>query len=106
MDGGPCSCPISSPRRTALLQYPGEEFHAIDLLGDRGVEVRGEVSGEAKSLPSGISVGGLGDAGEMLDAQAKREYKRRLLDLREELEELDHRQSSRRLADPRPPDRS
>jgi hypothetical protein len=42
----------------------------------------------------------------MLDAQAKREYKRRLLDLREELEELDHRQSSRRLADPRPPDRS
>jgi hypothetical protein len=36
---------------------------------------------------SGIHVGGLGDAGELLDEQAKATYKARLRELREELEE-------------------
>jgi len=34
-----------------------------------------------------ISVGGLGDAGEMLDVKATHEYQRRLIELREELED-------------------
>jgi len=53
-----------------LLQHPGEEFHALDLLSGPGA-----------------SIGRAGDAGEMLDAQAKQDYKRRLIELREELEE-------------------
>jgi predicted ATPase len=53
-----------------LLQHPGEEFHALDLLSG-----------------AGASIGRAGDAGEMLDAQAKQDYKRRLIELREELEE-------------------
>ena len=36
---------------------------------------------------AGIHIGSLGDAGEMLDEQAKVAYRRRLSDLREELEE-------------------
>jgi hypothetical protein len=70
-----------------LLQHPGEEFHALDLL--RG--------GVASPTPEGESLSGdwsgltrladLGDAGEMLDAQAKQEYKRRLIELREDLDQ-------------------
>ena len=48
-----------------LVASPGREFHAIDLGGGND----------------------LGDAGEMLDAEAKARYKERLADLREELEE-------------------
>ncbi len=36
---------------------------------------------------AGIHIGSLGDAGEMLDEQAKAAYRRRLSELREELEE-------------------
>ena len=36
---------------------------------------------------AGIRIGNLGDAGEMLDEQAKAAYRRRLSDLREELQE-------------------
>jgi hypothetical protein len=48
-----------------LVASPGREFHAIDLGGGSD----------------------LGDAGEMLDAEAKARYKERLADLQEELEE-------------------
>jgi len=76
-----------------LLRYPGREFHANEL------EVRSE-SGEA-GLPSrasadfsdeeladaGLHSDGPGDAGEMLDVHAKHAYRRRLQDLRENLED-------------------
>src|SRR5260370_3696816 len=45
-----------------------------------------------------VNIGGLGDAGEMLDAQAKQNYKRRLLELSEELEDLRERGDHERAA--------
>ncbi len=48
-----------------LVASPGREFHALDLGGSSD----------------------LGDAGEMLDAEAKARYRERLADLQEELEE-------------------
>jgi hypothetical protein len=75
-----------------LLQHPGEEFHAMDLVRGTGATVLTHSSAaEATSAASGLSIGGLGDAGEMLDAQAKREYRRRLGELRTELAELRER---------------
>ena len=71
-----------------LLQHPYEKFHALDLVGWNIVGVGSETSGAEDRLPAGDSVRGLGDAGAMLDTQAKREYRARLHDLREELEEL------------------
>jgi hypothetical protein len=81
-----------------LLRFPGTEFHALDLAGgslgalggsdnfsDRS---RFSLSKNNDALASeGIHVGGLGDAGEMLDEQAKEQYRHRLDELREELGE-------------------
>src|SRR5713226_6256282 len=79
-----------------LLRHPGVEFHVLDLAG--GIarqQEKYEASPSTRGLPrgaedlerAGIHVGSLGDAGEMLDEQAKAAYKRRLAELREELEE-------------------
>jgi tetratricopeptide (TPR) repeat protein len=79
-----------------LLRHPTVEFHVLDLAG--GIAGRGdddEAGQSAQGLPrgdkdleqAGIHIGNLGDAGEMLDEQAKAAYRRRLSDLREELEE-------------------
>ncbi len=79
-----------------LLRHPGTEFHALDLAGGiAGQRDEDEIIQSARGLPrgdedlekAGIHVGNLGDAGEMLDDQAKSAYRRRLSDLREELEE-------------------
>jgi hypothetical protein len=72
-----------------LLRYPGEEFHALDLLSDPKANIVSD-NRDATSLLSspGVTLGGLGDAGEMLDEQAKREYKRRLSELREQADDL------------------
>jgi tetratricopeptide (TPR) repeat protein len=56
-----------------LLADPGREFHVLDL-----------VSGETAEAPM-FRDGG--DAGEMLDAQAKQAYRRRLAEIEEDLEE-------------------
>ena len=70
-----------------LLRHPGREFHVSELLGqviggplvlDRGRHATGAWQG-----------GRLSDAGPILDAQAKTEYKHRLDDLREDLEEAE-----------------
>lgn len=80
-----------------LVRHPGTEFHVLDL----GDGAPGRELGRDQAKPSsaalstnpeeleaaGIHVGGLGDAGELLDAQAKAAYKARLGELREELEE-------------------
>jgi tetratricopeptide (TPR) repeat protein len=82
-----------------LLQHPGEELHALDLL-DRpgpGAAVRADEAPPLKD--TGVGIGGLGDAGEMLDSRAKQEYKRRLLELREELTDLRDRGDSERTAE-------
>jgi hypothetical protein len=78
-----------------LLRHPGAEFHVLDLVGRIAGERDAEISHSARDLPhgnedlekAGIHVSGLGDAGEMLDEQAKAAYRRRLSELREELEE-------------------
>lgn len=66
-----------------LLAAPGEELHALDLVGADAVGVR-----EAP-VNAGLEVGGFGDAGALLDAQAKAAYRQRLEELREEIEEAE-----------------
>ena len=69
-----------------LLQHPGEEFHSLDLLS--GSTLYAESGPRTSARTEGTdTVGGLGDSGEMLDAQAKQAYKRRLRELNVELEE-------------------
>jgi hypothetical protein len=65
-----------------LLADPGREFHALDL-----------VAAEAESSPprgnaraTGLSPA-LGDSGEMLDARAKDAYRRRLIEIDEDIEQ-------------------
>src|ERR1700730_6693001 len=75
-----------------LLQHPGSQFFALDLLAlsgpSGGEETAGnEVVAQLRERPD-VSVHGLGDAGPMLDDQAKLEYRRRLSELNAELEEL------------------
>jgi uncharacterized membrane protein len=78
-----------------LLRHPGTEFHVLDLAGGIAGHREDDEPGQAQSLPrgdedlegAGIHIGSLGDAGEMLDEQAKVAYRRRLSELREELEE-------------------
>jgi len=79
-----------------LLRHPGVEFHVLDLAGgmagrrdddETGLSARGLPRGDEDLAKAGIHIGSLGDAGEMLDEQAKSAYRRRLSDLREELEE-------------------
>jgi len=68
----------------------------LDLVGgmashhedhETGQSARGVPRGDEILEKAGISVTSLGDAGEMLDEQAKAVYRRRLSELREELEE-------------------
>jgi hypothetical protein len=64
-----------------LLQSPGREFHAGELLRlEAGTDSTAGAT-EQMNLPAS------GDAGEILDPRAKGEYRRRLEDLRGELEE-------------------
>jgi tetratricopeptide (TPR) repeat protein len=70
-----------------LLHHPGREFHVSELVaGAPGSEARAP---SGRSLGDDLSVGGLGDAGTVLDAQATEEYRRRLAELREELAEAE-----------------
>jgi len=79
-----------------LLRHPTTEFHVLDLVGGIASQRnRGESGQSLQGLPrgaealerAGIHVTRLGDAGEILDDQAKLAYKRRLFELREQLEE-------------------
>jgi hypothetical protein len=90
-----------------LLGHPGEEFHVLSLASKNGGE-QGEVDElekpaiEEQATQSDLTVGRMGDAGVMLDAQAKAAYKRRTAELREQLEEareLNHLELVDRLED-------
>src|SRR5882724_9036358 len=79
-----------------LLRHPAAEFHVLDLAGgvagqreddETNQTVCGLPPGEQDLEKAGIHIGSLGDAGEMLDEQAKVAYRGRLSELREELEE-------------------
>ena len=79
-----------------LLRHPTVEFHVLDLFGgiaghreddDSNHSVQGLPRGAEDLDKAGIQITGLGDAGEMLDDQAKVAYRRRLSELREGLEQ-------------------
>jgi tetratricopeptide (TPR) repeat protein len=76
-----------------LLRHPGREFHVADLVAateQQQAEPTGETynrMGKERLAEESLSVSKLGDAGAMLDSQAKAAYRRRLDDLQEELEE-------------------
>jgi hypothetical protein len=79
-----------------LLRHPGQEFHVSQLIaaiGDAGADLAPGASGgpidwDARASDA-IHERGLGDAGPVLDPKAKAEYKRRIDDLRSELEEAE-----------------
>ena len=76
------------------MQHPGEEFHALDLMASPDTPLSDEITvAEKHSVLQSpdITVGGLADSGEMLDAQAKQEYRIRLHDLIEDLRKLRQR---------------
>ena len=79
-----------------IWRYPGAEFHVLDLYGgiasERGDnEITPSVNGSPRDdgdlEKAGMHIAGPGDAGEMLDQQAKVAYRRRLAELRDELAE-------------------
>ena len=77
-----------------LLSDPQREFHVMDLVG-------GEMAMPASVAPAaepGLSYAGLGDAGPVLDAQAKAAYRRRLTEIEDDLEEARARGDSTRAA--------
>ncbi|HEX6538781.1 MAG TPA: adenylate/guanylate cyclase domain-containing protein, partial [Candidatus Dormibacteraeota bacterium] len=67
-----------------LLANPGTEIAAVDLAG-----VAMPVSAGRGRTAAGLDLGVEGDAGEVLDAQARGEYKQRLIDLEAELAEAE-----------------
>jgi non-specific serine/threonine protein kinase len=74
-----------------LLDNPGVEFHAVDIVG-AAEGTAGSSGGRASAAgDSDVEVrrAGDGDAGALLDPQAKREYRSRLEDLRAEIEEAE-----------------
>lgn len=85
-----------------LLQHPHQEFHVLDLVsvGTDGEAATGKAGKQVGELAQpGLQTSGIGDAGEILDPQARIAYKRRLEELREEVTEV------RELADPERADR-
>jgi len=65
-----------------LLAEPGRELHVLALVAAE----RGPAPAGRKAEP-GLAASSLGDAGEILDARAKEEYRRRLAELEDEIEE-------------------
>ena len=71
-----------------LLDHPGVEFHAVDIVGAAEGTTAAGRAGVAGDADVEVRRGD-GDAGALLDPQAKREYRARLEDLRAEIEEAE-----------------
>jgi tetratricopeptide (TPR) repeat protein len=71
-----------------LLESPGVEIHAIDLVGADEGAAPGATTTAAAAAEAGLAIAA-DDAGAVLDAEAKRAYKSRLAELREDLEEAE-----------------
>jgi tetratricopeptide (TPR) repeat protein len=69
-----------------LLANPGKEFHALDLVG---VSLPAPAAAGLPAQDLSVRSRGQDDAGPLLDPQAKAEYKQRVSDLHEELEEAE-----------------
>ena len=66
-----------------LLADPGREYHALDLVAaETGADARVD-----SNRAAGLSRSSLGDAGEVLDARAKRAYRRRLAEIEADIDE-------------------
>ncbi|HEY6761112.1 MAG TPA: AAA family ATPase, partial [Baekduia sp.] len=74
-----------------LLERPTVEVHAIDLVsGPVDAAARGRTSGGAGAGENGdVVLDEGGDAGALLDPEAKAAYRERVVDLREDLEEAE-----------------
>jgi hypothetical protein len=59
-----------------LMSMPGHEIHVLDLAGSRGEQTR-------------HALGQSGDLGDMLDARARAEYRRRLAELDDDVAEAE-----------------
>jgi hypothetical protein len=76
-----------------LLERPGDELGALELVA----AAEGHAPAAATADPE-LSTGGTGDAGAALDAQAKAEYRRRLAELQEDLQEAERFNDPERAA--------
>jgi tetratricopeptide (TPR) repeat protein len=73
-----------------LLERPDVEIHAIDLVnGPVDAAARGRSDGGAGAAGGELAVSDGGDAGALLDPEAKAAYRDRVLELREDLEEAE-----------------
>ncbi len=70
-----------------LLRHPRTEFHALDLVGGLARHREDEDAGSSGELDTmALHVAASDDAGELLDERAKTTYRRRLEELRAELD--------------------
>ena len=73
-----------------LLERPDVEVHAIDLVnGPVDAHARGRSDGGAGAPDGELAVSDGGDAGALLDPEAKAAYRERVAELREDLEEAE-----------------
>jgi AAA ATPase domain len=72
-----------------LLANPGRERHALELLAGAEGAAPATAPRARELAEAGLGAPGPGDAGELLDAQAKTAYKRRLDELEDELAEAE-----------------
>ena len=70
-----------------LLSHPGVEFHSADLIAAEGGLPAAEAAAPGAAGELTVRHAAAGDAGALLDATAKDEYRRRLEDLRGDIEE-------------------
>jgi tetratricopeptide (TPR) repeat protein len=68
-----------------LLAHPGREHHVLDLVAAERVRDRAV---HAVGTP-GLPLRALGDAGEVIDAQAKEAYRRRLAEIDDDIEQAE-----------------
>ena len=66
-----------------LLAEPGREFHVLDLVAAES----GQPAAGGRAAEPGLSNSRLGDAGPLLDAQAKEAYRRRLAEIEDDMGE-------------------
>ena len=79
----------------ALLRSPGQERHALDLVGSHAPT---DGSAVRAGTEAGAGLRAAGDAGPVLDPQAKAQYRARLDELEEELREAEQWNDPERAA--------
>lgn len=83
-----------------LLSAPGRELHALDLVGvEDGRTARpGRVAGVELTVDPDLVVRRGGDAGPVLDSQARDAYRRRLADIEDDIDEATRNGDMERVA--------